>query len=294
MKLRRHFPTGALLLPAAVYIGVVVGAALLLALYLSTTDALAGSFTGRYVGLGNFSRALGDATTIRSVRNTVLVAVTSQILATVLGLILASFLARPFRGRVLLLFLILLPWAAPVALGALGWKWMFDSLFSVLNWLLHTARVVGVDDSPQWLADPALALVSIIAVETWRSLPFATIVLLAGITGLPSELDDAARIDGAEGWRKWRYVTLPLLAPTIAVATLIGMIFAASGMAIVQLLTGGGPVNSTHVLSSWAFQVGIASGQVGAGAAVALLSLPLLAVATIAVLQLVRRAERVL
>lgn len=225
-----------------------------------------------------------------------LVAVTSQILATVLGLILASLLARPFRGRVLLLFLILLPWAAPVALGALGWKWIFDSLFSVLNWLLQTARVVGGDDSPQWLADPALALalVSIIAVETWRSLPFATIVLLAGITGLPSELDDAARIDGAEGWRKWRYVTLPLLAPTIAVATLIGMIFAASGMAIVQLLTGGGPVNSTHVLSSWAFQVGIASGQLGAGAAVALLSLPLLAVATIVVLQLVRRAERVL
>jgi multiple sugar transport system permease protein len=280
--------------PAAVYIGVVVGAALLLALYLSTTDALAGSLTGRSVGLGNFSRALGDATTIRSLRNTVLVAVTSQILATGFGLVLATFLARPFRGRVFLLFLILLPWAAPVALGALGWKWMFDSLFSVLNWLLQTARVLGVDDKPQWLADPVLALVSIIAVETWRSLPFATIVLLAGITGLPPELDDAARIDGAEGWRKWRYVTLPLLAPTIAVATLIGMIFAASGMAIVQLLTGGGPVNSTHVLSSWAFQVGIGSGQLGAGAAVALLSLPLLAVATIVVLHVVRRAERAL
>lgn len=281
-------------MPAAVYIGVVVGVALLLALYLSTTDALAGSLTGHFVGLGNFSRALRDATTIRSIRNTVLVAVTSQLLATGFGLILASLLARPFRGRLFVLFLILLPWAAPVALGALGWKWMFDSLFSVLNWGLRTARVLGVDDNPQWLADPALAVVSIIAVETWRSLPFATIVLLAGITGLPSELDDAARLDGAEGWRKWRYVTLPLLAPAIAVATLIGMIFASSGMATVQVLTGGGPVNSTHVLSSWAFQVGIGSGQLGAGAAVALLLLPLLAVAAIVVLHFVRRAERVL
>jgi multiple sugar transport system permease protein len=277
-----------------VYICLVVGAALLLALYLSTTDALAGSLTGRSVGLGNFSQALADATTLRSARNTVLVAVTSQILATGLGLVLAAFLARPFRGRLFLLFLIMLPWAAPVALGALGWRWMFDSLFSVLNWGLRTARVLGADDNPQWLADPTLAMVSIIVVETWRSLPFATVVLLAGISGLPPELDDAARLDGAEGWRKWRYVTLPLLGPTIAVATLIGMIFAASGMAIVQVLTGGGPVNSTHVLSSWAFQVGIVSGQVGAGAAVALLALPLLVVATVFVLRFVGRAERIL
>ena len=292
-EVRRHRPepVGALIAPAAFYVGGVVAAALLLAVYLSTTDSVAGSLTGRFVGFRNFSRALGDPTTLRAMRNTAIVAVTSQTLATALGVVLASHLARPFLGRRVFLFLILLPWAAPVALGALGWKWMFDSLFSVLNWALHTAHVIGPGDNPQWLGNPGLAMMSIVAVETWRSLPFATIVILAGIASLPSELDDAARLDGAEGWRKWRYVTLPLLAPAIAVSALVGMIFAASGMAIVQVLTAGGPLNSTHVLASWAFQTGITSGELGAGVAVALLSVPPLAAAAVLVLRLVRRAE---
>jgi multiple sugar transport system permease protein len=290
-KRRQPAPTAALLAPAGLYVGVVVAAGLLLAVYLSATDAVAGSLTGRFVGLGNFSRALRDSTALRAMRNTAIVALTSQTLATGLAVVLACFLARPFRGRRLFLFLILLPSAAPVALGALGWKWMFDSLFSVLNWALQSAHLIGAHDNPQWLGDPGLAMVSIVVVETWRSLPFSTIVLMAGLASLPSELDDAARIDGATGWRKLRYITLPLLAPTIAVSALVGMIFAASGMAIVQVLTAGGPLNSTHVVSSWAFQTGITSGELGAGAAVALLSVPPLAAASLLVLRLVRRVE---
>lgn len=288
---RRPATPGLLIAPAAAYVGGVVAVALALAMYLSTTDALAGSLGGRFVGFGNFARALQDSTALRALHNTAVVAVTSQTLATALAVPMAGALARPFRGRRAALFFILLPWAAPVALGALGWKWILDSLFSIPTWALQAAHVIGPGDNPQWLADPQLALLSIIAVETWRSVPFATIVLLAGVASIPSELDDAARLDGAEGWRKWRHVTLPLLAPTIAVSLLVGMILAASGMALVQVLTAGGPFNSTHVVSSWAYQTGIASGELGAGSAVALLSVPPLAIATILVLRVVRRAD---
>jgi multiple sugar transport system permease protein len=289
--LRRSVPSGAFLAPAGLYLGVVIAPALLLAVYLSTTDTVAGSLTGRFVGLGNFSRALQDPTALRALRNTAIVAVSSQMLATGLAVALAIFLARPFRGRRLVLFLILTPWAAPVALGTLGWRWIFDSLYSVLNWALEAAHLLQAGHHPQWLGDPELAMLSIVVVETSRSIPFATVVMLAGLASLPRELDDAARIDGAEGWRKFRYVTLPLLAPTIAVSVLIGMIFAASGMAVVQVLTAGGPVNSTHVTSTWAFQTGIMSGETGAGAAIALLSVPALAAASLLALRLVRRIE---
>jgi multiple sugar transport system permease protein len=280
-----------LLTPAAVYLVAVVGGSLLLAAYLSTSDAAAGSLSGHFVGLGNFGRAWRDPVVRSALRNTVIVAVISQSLAILLGLVLASFLATRFRGRAVLLFLILLPWAAPVALGTLGWKWIFDSLFSVLNWALRAVPFVGVHAGPQWLGDPTLALVSIIAVETWRSIPFATVLLLAGFASLPSEVDDAARIDGAGGWRKLVHITVPLLTPVIAVVWLIGVVFVASGITVVEVLTAGGPLNSTHLASSWAFQTGIVFGELGPGAAISLLLFPLLAGASVLVLRAARRVD---
>lgn len=277
--------------PAGVYLIVVVGGSLLLALYLSMTDAGAGSLSGRFVALRNFGRAWSDPVARGALRNTVLVAFIAQSLATGLGLVLAGFLRRSFRGRTVLLFLILLPWAAPVSLGTLGWRWILDSLFSVLNWALRSVTVLGADSNPQWLGRPSLAMVSIIAVETWRAVPFATVILLAGLARLPVELDDAARVDGAAGWRKLIYVTIPLLRPVIIITWLIGVIFSASGMAVVQVLTGGGPFNSTHLTSSLAFQTGILTGELGPGVAVSLLVLPLLAGASILVLRVARRAD---
>lgn len=280
-----------LLAPTGVYLLVVVGGSLLLALYLSSTDAGAGSLSGEFVGAGNFARAWGDPVVRGAVRNTVLVAFVAQSLATVLGLVLAWLLRRPFRGRTALLFLILLPWAAPVALGTLGWKWILDSLFSVLNWALHAAHLLAADNNPQWLGRPSLAMMAIIAVETWRAVPFATVVLLAGLACLPSEVEDAARVDGAGRWGTLIHVTIPLLAPVIVITWLIGVIFSASGMAVVQVLTGGGPFNSTHLTSSLAFQTGIVSGELGPGAAVSLLALPLLAAASVLVLRVARHVD---
>lgn len=282
---------GALLVPASAYLALAVAVPLVLTAYLSTTSALSGTLSGPFVGLDNFFRALRDPTVLRAARNTVMIAVVSQTAATAGAVVLANVLVRPFRGRAVFLFLVVLPWAAPVALATLGWRWILDSLFSVLTWGLRAGHLIGAHDNPQWLGEPGLALASVMVVEAWRALPFATVVIMAGLASLPRDLDDAARIDGAHGWRKWRHVTLPLLAPAIAVTMLIGIVLTMSGMAIVSVLTGGGPLDSTQVISSWAFRTGITSGELGSGAAVALLSLPVAAVASVLVLRAAQRAE---
>jgi multiple sugar transport system permease protein len=283
--------TIALFAPAAVYLAVIVGGTLLVAMYLSTTDARAGSLSGHFVGLGNFARVWRDPTTRRAAQNTAIVAIASQTLAALFGLLLAAGLTVRFRGRSVILFLIVLPWAAPVALSTLGWRWVLDPLYSVLNWALQAVPVVGLHRPLQWLGDPGLALVSIIAVETWRSIPFATVVLLAGFASLPVDVDDAARVDGADGWRKLAYVTVPLLLPFIAVVWLLGVLFVASGMTVVSVLTAGGPFDSTQMTSSWAFQTGILSGDLGPGAAISLLLLPVLAVVSIVVLRIATQVD---
>ena len=195
---------------------------------------------------------------------------------------------RPFRGRWLLRFLILLPWAAPVALSTIGFLWIFDSQFSVLNWVLvHDVMPGGWDlylyqpvnwllgvidhlpwvetgridkfNPPQWLGQPTLAKLAIILVQAWRILPFATVIFLAGLSSIPVEVEDAARMDGATGLRKFWYVSLPLQLPIALVAILFGIVFTATDMVVPYILTAGGPFNSTQVLTTWAFQTGINS-----------------------------------
>jgi len=188
-------------------------------------------------------------------------------------------------------FLILLPWAAPFALGAIGWKWMFDSLYSVVNWMLRAVHILGPREFPQWLGVPTLAMAAIIIVHVWRMLPFSAVVLLAGLSSIPSEVLDAAAVDGAGFFQRFFRILLPMLLPIITVAVLFGTIFTFTDLSLVYILTGGGPFNSTHVLSSWAFQVGIIAGDLGQGAAVAIFLLPVLLIVTIAMLRTASRAE---
>jgi multiple sugar transport system permease protein len=197
----------------------------------------------------------------------------------------------------------MLPWAAPVSLATLGWLWIFDSLFSVINWTLghlHLLGLVcvpfGVDgcstaNPPQWLGRPNLALFAIIMVHAWRVLPFAVVIFIAGLASIPTEVDDAAKIDGATGFRKLRYVTLPLQLPIALVAVLFGIVFTAADFAVVWVLTRGGPFNSTQVLTTWSESIGIESSRVGAGAAISLYLFPLLLVVTILMLAFAKRAQ---
>jgi multiple sugar transport system permease protein len=215
----------------------------------------------------------------------------SQAVIVVCAAILSNYLAKPFKGRWILRFLILLPWAAPVALGAITWLWIFDSLYSVINWVLVHMHLVSAINPPQWLGKPDLAMASIITVQSWRVLPFAVVIFLAGHASIPQEVNDAAKVDGATGIRKLIYVTLPLQLPIALVAILFGIVFTATDMAVVYILTNGGPFNSTQVVTTWAFQQGIQGGSLGEGAAVSLVLLPVLALVAITMLFFARRAE---
>jgi multiple sugar transport system permease protein len=215
----------------------------------------------------------------------------SQAVVVVCAGLLAHALVRSFRGRWLLRFFILLPWAAPIALTAIGFLWFYDPQASIFNWFLIHLHIVSPQHVPNWLGTPREAMSSIITVQAWRTIPFATVIFLAGISSIPQEVDDAAAIDGATGLRKFWYVSLPLQLPIAVVAVLFGVIFTATDMVVPYILTNGGPFNSTHVLTTLAFQQGIASGNVGEGAAIAMFLLPLLAFVTVAMLVFARRAE---
>ena len=277
--------------PAVVFILLLVGGPLILAVYLSFTDATAGSLSGHWVGLHNFSSEWHNPIFRHALRNTAVMTLISQAIVVVGAAILSNYLARPFKGRWLLRFLVLLPWAAPIALGAITWLWIFDSLYSVINWTLIHLHFVNAINPPQWLGKPNLAMASVITVQAWRVLPFAVVIFLAGHASIPQEVNDAAKVDGATGLRKFWYVTVPLQLPIALVAILFGIVFTATDMAVVYILTNGGPFNSTQVLTTWAFQQGIQGGSLGQGAAVSLFLLPVLALVAITMLFFARRAE---
>ncbi len=281
-----------LIAPAVIFILLVVGLPFGWAIYLSMTDAIGGSLKGNWVGFDNFTNAWSDDNFQKALRNTLIFTFASQAIVLVGAAILSHYLIRDFRGKWFIRLLIILPWAAPVALGTLGWLWIFDSLFSVINWTLgHALGVVDPADPPQWLGRPNLALLAVIVVHAWRILPFAIIIFLAGLASIPSEVDDAAKIDGATGIKKLFYVTLPLQLPIALVALLFGIVFTASDFAVVYVLTQGGPFNSTQMLTTWSFQIGINSGSLGEGAAISLYLFPLLAIVSIAMLFFAKRAQ---
>ena len=288
---RRAFLATLLVSPAVLLIGALVGVPLVLAAYLSFTDAQAGSLTGRWVGLANFRRALHDPIFRGALWHTALFTVLSQIVVIFVAGLLAHALVRQFRGRWVLRFFVLLPWAAPIALTAIGFLWFYDPQASIFNWFLIKLHIVDPQHVPNWLGTPRAAMSSIITVQAWRTIPFAVVIFLAGISSIPQEVDDAAAIDGATGLRKFWYVSLPLQLPIAVVAVLFGIIFTATDMVVPFILTNGGPFNSTHVLTTYAFQTGINAGNIGEGAAIALFMLPVLALVAIGMLVFARRAE---
>ncbi len=288
---RRGFLATLLISPAVLFIGVLVGAPLVLAVYLSFTDATAGSLSGKWVGLGNFRSELSDPIFRGAIWHTFLFTAISQAVVIVCAGLLAHALVRSFRGRWLLRFFVLLPWAAPVALTAIGFLWFYDPQASIFTWFLIHLHLVSSTNPPTWLGTPRAAMSSIITVQAWRTIPFATVIFLAGISSIPQEVDDAAAIDGATGLKKFWYVSLPLQLPIAIVAVLFGVVFTATDMVVPYILTNGGPFNSTQVLTTWAFQTGINSGNIGEGAAIALFMLPVLAFVVVGMLFFARRAE---
>jgi len=176
-------------------------------------------------------------------------------------------------------------------LGAIGWLWIFDSIYSIINWSARAIGLFGPNTWPIWLGQPGLAMASIITVHVWRLLPLATVIILAGLSSIPQEIHDAAAVDGAGFWRHLFQITIPLVLPILMVAVLFGIVFTFTDLVVVFVLTRGGPYDSTHVLASHAFFTGIEGGDLAEGAAIALFLFPLLVAVAIVFLRIARRAE---
>ena len=277
------------LVPSIVYVIGLVAIPFFLAISFSFSDVTAGDPSFDWAGLEAFRRALDDPVFWRSLRNTFVFTVVSMALIVVLGKVLANILVADFRGKWLVRFLVLLPWTTPVALSAVAWLWMLDSVFSPIDWVLRNLGLL--EDNMYWLGRPHLAMASVIAVHVWRLTPLSAVIIMAGLVAIPKDIHEAARVDGAGFWRRMLEVTIPLTLPVVAVAALFGAILTFTDMTVVYVLTRGGPTNSTQVLSSWAFIRGIEGGDVAQGAVVALFLFPLLLAAAIAILRAVRRIE---
>jgi multiple sugar transport system permease protein len=281
----------ALMAPAVVYLILVVGYPLVLAFLYAFSDVTTGSQSLHFVGFQTFIAAVKDPVFLTTLRNTFVFTAISQALVVILSTILGFVLTASFRGRWFVRFLVLLPWTTPVALSAVIWLWMLDSIFSPFDWFAQLLHIVPPGGHIVFLGQSDLAMGSIIALQTWRILPLATVILMAGLSAIPAEVSDAAEVDGAGFWRRLFGITLPLLSPVMTVALLFGIVFTFTDMAAVFVLTGGGPGNATQVLASWAFYKGISGGNLAVGAADALIMFPVLLGLAAILLRIASRAE---
>jgi multiple sugar transport system permease protein len=284
LRLRSRPVIGALMcVPLVALIGGLVAYPFAYSIYLS----LLNKKETRFVGLANFQYLLTLDTFWAVVEMSFLFTALAVLWKAALGFTLALVIhAVPPRGQRIWRGISLIPWVMPLALSSLGWWWIYEPTHSALNWLL---ALVGVSPKP-WLSDPFWARFSVILVNVWYGTPFFMIVYLAGMKSVPQELYESAAIDGANGAQKLRYVTLPMLKNIIAVSVLFSTIVTLATFDIIRVLTRGGPRHSTHMFGTYAFELGIATGDVPLGAAVSLFMFPILAVSAFFILRGIRRS----
>jgi len=272
--------------PPLLFLAALVGYPFCYGIVLSLQDRPV-AHPGTFVGLKNFATNFNDPIFWRVALNTFVYTVVATLLKMIGGLALALAMNQQFPLKNLVRALLLLPFIVPTVLSTVAWMWILDPASSVLNWLLV---LLGVPKpGPSWLGNPILAMLSIIVINTWRGLPFYGITLLAGLQTVPPELYEAATIDGASGWQRFRYVTLPLLQPIILIVTLFSVIFTFADFQLVYVLTHGGPQNATQLFATYAFDIAMGAGQLGLGASVALAMLPALALLIVALTIYMRR-----
>ena len=286
------------LIPAVVYIIALVGIPFIIALAYSVTDVTTGNTSLDFVGLQNFQAILKTPQFMQSLGNTIMFTIVSQVIIIVLANILALILSTDFRGKWFARFLIMLPWATPIALGTIGWLWLLDSKFSPIDWVLRylhllgeSGALLGTQKNLFYLGRLELAKASIILIYVWRMLPLSAVILMAGLTSIPQDLLDQADVDGAGFWRTLFQIKLPLILPIMSIAVLFSLVFTVGDMAVVYVLTRGGPVYYTQILPTWAYYKGIESGALAEGAATAIFLFPVLLAVSIMVLRFSRRIE---
>ena len=249
-----------------------------LGIWLAFTDATVGR-PGQFVGLDNYLWLLSDPVFRLSVFNTLFYTILATVGKFALGLWLALLLNNHLPFKSLLRALLLIPWIVPTVLSALAFWWIYDPQFSIISYLL--VDVLGWRDTYiDFLGTPWNARLSLIAANIWRGIPFVAICLLAGLQTISPSLYEAAMLDGATAWQRFRHVTFPMLMPILAVVLTFSVIFTFTDFQLVYAITRGGPVNSTHLMATLAYQRAIPGGQLGEGAAIAVAMIPFLIAAT--------------
>ncbi|UGY10258.1 sugar ABC transporter permease [Phyllobacterium pellucidum] len=271
---RSNTAIGALfMLPAAVFLLCFLTYPLGLGVWLGFTDAKIGR-DGVFIGLENYEALAGDSVFWMAVSNTVFYTLFASILKFILGLWLALILNENLPFKSFFRAIILLPWVVPTVLSALAFWWIYDAQFSIISWSLM--QLGWIDTPINFLGEPNNARASVIAANVWRGIPFVAISLLAGLQTIPQSLHEAASLDGATPWQRFRFITLPMLTPIIAVVMTFSVLFTFTDFQLIYVLTKGGPVNATHLMATLSFQRGIPGGQLGEGAAIAVAMIPFL------------------
>ena len=277
-----------LLTPTVILLGLFIAYPFVMGVWLSLSSTSVGN-VGAFVGLKNFVKAWNDSIFQTAFRNTFYYTFWATLFKLALGMWLALLLNRNFRGKRLVRASMLLPFIVPTVLSTFAWRWMFDPTFSVLNWLLYQGGFI-VTKVP-FLSDGTYGMWCAIVVNTWRGMPFFAITLLAGLQTISPDLHEAASLDGANGWQRFWRVTWPLLKPVTVVVVVFSIIQTFSDFQLIYVLTGGGPANSTHLLATYAYQIGVATGLLGEGAAISLFMLPVLFIVVWLQLRYLRRLE---
>jgi multiple sugar transport system permease protein len=261
------------MLPAGVLLLVFLTYPLGLGTWLGFTDTKIGR-GGTWIGLENYEYLWGDSVTRLALFNTVFYTVVASVLKFFLGLWLAILLNERIPFKTFFRAAILLPYIVPTALSAIAFWWIFDAQFSVISWVL--TRFGLIHSYIDFLGDPWNARLSVVAANVWRGVPFVAICLLAGLQTISPSLYEAAAIDGATGWQRFRHVTLPLLTPIIAVVMTFSVLFTFTDFQLIYVITRGGPLNATHLMATLSFQRAIPGGALGEGAAIAIAMVPFL------------------
>ncbi len=269
----RHLLGLLFLLPAAVLLLLFLTYPLGLGTWLGFTDTKIGR-PGVWVGLENYEYLWGDAVTRLALFNTLFYTTVASIIKFVLGLWLALLLNKNLPFKAAFRAVVLLPFIVPTALSAIAFWWIYDSQFSIISWTLVKMGVI--DQYIDFLGQPWHARFSTIAANIWRGVPFVAICLLAGLQTISPSYYEAASLDGASDWQQFRFVTLPLLTPIIAVVMTFSVLFTFTDFQLIYVLTRGGPLNSTHLMATLSFQRAISGGSLGEGAAIATAMVPFL------------------
>jgi len=277
-----------LMIPGVILLMVFMAYPFFLGIWLSMSDSMIGRI-GRFIGLRNFADLLTDSIFLQTMRNTFTYALITVPFKAVLGLGLALALNNRMRFSNPMRAVVMMPWIVPTALSTLGWFMIFDPVFSPISWLLRQMGVINKNIN--FLGDPGLAISMLCLVNIWRGIPFFGITILAGLQAVPQELHEAAAIDGANAWHRFRHVTIPAIKGIALIASLLSIIWTFADFQLIYILTKGGPANQTHIFGTYAYQIGLSATEIGMGAAIALYMFPILSVFAMLLLMYLRKED---